>query len=178
MSYKKYKKPRESDIKLPRATFCTSQVPKDRCYRLSVHECRYEHQCCLCDCIPNIKLSIGDDPPPYPVIDHLSCFADKAKIKYNYYKKVVAVKPETLLKLGKKELLYFQFFMCTDGPGCLPNNDLLEVDGYFLSDPGKTITLKRMDIIGIPMLHACKEYDRHFFTNTVRDCGYLQGGGA
>ena len=180
MDYKEKNKPRgRYDYSLPRPTLMISGTPKGYCDRAPglVLKCINEYRCESCYIADQIKINYGDSPPPHPVIDERSVFMDKGKKMYSYFRRVVAVRPEVLERFGYKPLLYFQFFKCVDGPGCIPGNTVWEVDGYFLAEPDKPVTLRRSDILGIPTLALCKRYDKCFFANSVKECGYLQGGG-
>ncbi len=169
----------EYDINYPpKPTFLVSGKSALFCDRVPgvMLQCENDHQCYRCEYAERLKFNFNLDPPPYPIINESSVFSDKRNVSYNFYGKVVAVKPETLERLELKQLLYYQFFMCDGGPGCLPGNDMLEVDGHFLALPDRAVTLKRKDILGIPMLDICKRYDKYFFANTVRECGYYTKG--
>ena len=163
---------------LQKPTFLSSRVPEGFCKRMMgiVLRCNYDYQCWKCEYADRAQTNFANDPPPYPTIDVRSVLPERSGKQLNYLNKVVAVTDDCLTRLGRRPLLYYQFFKCVDGYGCLPDNTVWEVDGYFLSEPDKPVTLQRLDILGIPTLNVCKNYDRYFFANTVRDCGYCKGG--
>lgn len=179
MDYKKSKRQREFDRPLPRPSFMTSGTPKGYCERVPgiMLRCQRNYQCWDCDIADRVKYNLGADPPPHPPIDERSVFMDKGRKQYNYFRKIVAVRSETLESLGYKPLLYYQLFKCEDGPGCLPGNTVWEIDGYFIAEPDKPVTLRRSDILGIPTFAVFKKYDKYFFANTVKESGYMEGGG-
>lgn len=177
--YKRKSEYEEYERKMPQPTFVTSGKPTGFCYRMPgiVLRCEHNEQCWLCEYADRARVSFGMDPPPHPLIGLNSIIPETAKKQLNYYGKVAALKQETIEKLGFKPLLYFQFFKCVDGFGCHPGNSVWEIEGYLLADKERPITLKRMDILGVPTLTACKRYDRYFFANSVKECGYFEGGG-
>lgn len=180
MENKKKKRQREFDKPLPKPTFVTSTYLRGYCDRIHLGvrvRCEHNYQCHLCDLAYRTALTYRVNPPHYPVLTADGVLGSGRGKGYSYYNKIVAVKEETLEKHDRKSTLYFQLFKCDDGYGCLPGNDVWEVDGYFISHPDKPVTLQRSDILGIPSFNECRKIDRQFFLNTVAECGYLEGGG-
>ena len=173
------KRRREFDRPLPKPTFISSGVPKGFCKRMSgvLLECNHNYQCHLCEYAQRATLNYRYDPPHYSILNHLCVLPERRGKGLSYYNKVVAVKEECLERLDRKVTLYYQLFKCVDGFGCHAGNDVWEIDGYFISHPDQPVTLRRSDILGIPTLFECKRIDKIFFTNTVRECGHMEGGG-
>ena len=179
MENKKKKRPREFDVPLPKPPPVTSMyVPDGYCNRLSgvTVECHYGRRCHLCDIAHRTAITFRYDPPYHPILNHLSVQPKNRGKGLSYYNKIVAVKEECLERLGRKSTLYYQLFKCVDGFGCHAGNDIWEIDGYFISHPDEPVTLRRSDILGIPTPFECKRIDRIFFTNTLAECGYVEGG--
>ena len=138
-------------------------------------ECINGYRCSWCILADRFKQVRLRSPTSIPAIDNEISVLQKKRDEKGlvYYKKVVAVLPKSLERLGRRPLLYYQFFFCQDGPGCLPSNPYGEIDGYFLSDPQEAVTLTRADILGIPKASICKTFDDHFYMNTLKACGHI-----
>lgn len=165
------------DKRIPKPTFVTKIKRSDGfCDRAPgiVLRCPFNFRCWLCEYAERMQRFNFSDPVPLSCIDESQIVRSAKGKGLSYYGKIVAVQCEYLDSIDKRQLLYYQLFKCTDGPGCLPENPVGEIDGYFISDPNKCVTLLRSHILGIPVLEVCKRADRAFFTNTVRECGHLE----
>lgn len=149
-------------------TFITSEIPSGYCKRMpgAILKCMYNGQCQNCEYAEQTVFKYA--PPEYPVLDKSSVLPYPKGKAPCYYRKVVALKPEAMEKLGYRKTLYFQLFYCIDGYGCLPNNTVWEIDGHLIAEPNKLITVHRSDILGIPCRSVYEKYDEYFFTNTVK----------
>ena len=145
----------------------------DRSPGIFLH-CPYNYCCWRCEYAEAMRDFVIYDPVPIPCIDAAQVLRSDKDKSACFYGKIVVVKKEYLESIGARELLFYQLFKCTDGPGCFPENPVGEIDGFFISAPGKNVTLLRSHILGIPVIDVCRTADRLFFTNTIRDCGHLE----
>ena len=79
-----------------------------------------------------------------------------------------------ILSVGAKErlriepVLINQIMIAENGSGCFKQNPSGPVDGYLLNDRSRSITVYRMECLGVPTPGAAKKYDEYFFLGLLR----------
>ncbi len=158
-----------------KADFTTSFKQDGFCNKgMSYWKCQHNYQCWRCDIADSLVRTRLEEPKYIDCVDESGVLQKNTPENQLFYKKVVVVNPEVLDRLSKKREMYYQLFYCEDGPGCLSTNPTGAIDGYFLSDLNESITLLRLDILGIPTRRVCETYDNYYFTNTLKVLGYTK----
>ena len=162
-----------------KASFMLARREDGTCRRIpgGMLKCTNDFRCYACVFADRAQRASIADPTFFGVVDENTVMPEKHE-GLVYYHRLVAVREFVLERFSFDSCLYHQLFWCEDGPGCLPQNKVGAIDGYFFSDPNKPVTLLRSDILGVPTFAVCRRFDNFFFTNTVRDCGHFKGGGA